>query len=61
LAARATGVFPPWLAWLGIVSGVLLVLARFVWTVQVLWYPPYLAMWLCTLITCVLPLRRTAR
>jgi hypothetical protein len=61
LASRATGAFPRWLAWLGIVSGVLLVPARFVWTVQVLWYPPYIAMWLWMLITCVLLLRRATR
>jgi hypothetical protein len=30
LASRATGAFSRWLAWLGIVSGVLLVPARFV-------------------------------
>ncbi len=61
LASRATGAFPRWLAWLGIVSGVLLVPARFVWTAQVLWVLPYIAMWLWMLITCVLLLRRAAR
>jgi hypothetical protein len=61
LASRATGAFPPWLAWLGIVSGILLVPARFVWNFDFLWYPPYIAMWLWMLITCVLLLRRAAR
>ncbi|MDT3444775.1 MULTISPECIES: DUF4386 family protein [unclassified Pseudofrankia] len=58
LAARASGLFPRWLAWLGIVSGALLVLARFVWSADVLWTFPYLAMWLWMLITCVLLVRR---
>lgn len=61
LASRATSAFPSWLAWLGIVSGILMVPARFVWTNGVLWYPPYIAMWLWMLITCVLLLRRAAR
>jgi hypothetical protein len=61
LAARTAGVLPRWLAWLGIISGTLLVPARFVWTNQALWVLPYIAMWLWMLITCVLLLRRTAR
>ena len=60
LASRATGVFPRWMAWLGIVSGGLLVLARFVWTVEV-WLLPYIAVWVWMLFTCVLLLRRPAR
>jgi hypothetical protein len=60
LAARVTGAFPPWLAWLGIVSGALLVPGRFLWAVNV-WYLPYIAAWLWMIITCVLLLRRTAR
>ena len=60
LASRATGAFPRWLAWLGIVAGGLLVPARFVWTVEV-WLLPYIAVWLWMLITCVLLLRRPAR
>ena len=61
LASRATGAFPRWLAWLGIVSGILLVSARFVWTVEVLWVLPYIATWIWVLTTCVLLLRRPAR
>ena len=61
LAMHATGAFPRWLAWLGIVSGVLTVPARFLWTDEGLWMLPYLAMWLWAVITCVLLLRRAAR
>lgn len=61
LAQRASGAFLSWLAWLGIVSGILLMIARFLWFNGGFWYPPYIAMWLWMLITCVLLVRRPAR
>jgi hypothetical protein len=61
LAARATGAFLRRPAWLGVLSGILLVPARFLWTFEVLWVLPYIAMWLWTIITCVLLIRRAGR
>jgi hypothetical protein len=61
LAARSAGLHPRWPAWLGIISGALLVPARFAWTNQGVWVLPYVAMWLWMLITCVLLLRGPAR
>ncbi|SNY55446.1 hypothetical protein [Paractinoplanes atraurantiacus] len=58
LAARAGGFLPRWLAWLGIVSGALLVPARFMWSWEAVWIVPYLAMWVWMIITCVLLMRR---
>jgi len=61
LGARTTGLFPRWLNWLGIIGGALLILARFAWAYDVLWYPPYFVTWLWMLITCVLLVRRGGR
>jgi len=54
----SSGAMPRWLGWWGVVSGIGLGLAQFVWTVEVAWLLPYVAFWLWLLTTCVLLVRR---
>jgi hypothetical protein len=55
-----TGLFPRWLGWWAVVSGVGLVLSRFFWT-QEFWLLPYVMFWLWLVAVCVLLLRRPQR
>ena len=54
-----TSVFPRWLGWWAVVSGVGLVLSRFVWTLE-FWLLPYTMFWLWVVAVCILLLRRRA-
>jgi hypothetical protein len=54
-----TGMFPRWLGWWAVVSGVGLVLSRFVWTLE-FWLVPYAMFWLWVTVVCILLLRRPA-
>jgi hypothetical protein len=49
---------PRWLGRWGVISGIALALAQFVWTVEVAWLIPYLAVWLWLVTTAVLLVRR---
>jgi len=53
----SSGAMPRWLGWWGVVSGIGLGLAQFVWTTPV-WLIPYAGFWVWLLITCVLLVRR---
>ena len=55
----STGAMPTWLGWWGVVAGIALGLAQFVWTVEAAWLVPYAAFWLWLLTTCVVLVRRT--
>ena len=52
-----TGLFPRWLGWWAVVSGIGLVLSRFVWTLE-FWVVPYAMFWIWVVVVCVLLLRR---
>jgi hypothetical protein len=54
----STRAMPGWLGWWGVVAGIALGLAQFVWKMDVPWLVPYLAFWLWLLTTCVLLVRR---
>jgi hypothetical protein len=54
----STGVMPRWLGRWGVISGIGLALAQFVWTVEVAWLLPYIAVWIWLLTTAVLLTRR---
>jgi hypothetical protein len=54
----SSGAMPRWLGRWGVISGIALALAQFVWTVEVAWLLPYLAVWLWLLTTAVLLIRR---
>jgi uncharacterized protein DUF4386 len=54
----SSGAMPRWLGWWGLVSGIGLALAQFVWPVYVAWLIPYVAFWVWLLTTCVLLMRR---
>jgi hypothetical protein len=54
-----TGLFPRWLGWWAVVSGVGLVISRFVWTLE-FWLVPYAMFWLWLATVCILLLRRPA-
>ena len=49
-----------WLGWWGVVAGIVLGLAQFVWTVEAARLVPYAAFWLWLLTTCVVLVRRTS-
>lgn len=49
---------PRWLGWWGVVGGVLLAPAQFVWTVEPAWLAVYIPWWFWLLTTCVLLVRR---
>lgn len=52
-----TGLLSRWLGWWAVVSGLGLVVSRFVWTLDV-WMAPYAMFWLWVITICVLLLRR---
>ena len=54
----ATGVFPRWTAWLAILSAAGLVIARYLWFVEGLWFLPYGLFWLWVVAICVRLIRR---
>ncbi len=54
----SSGAMPRWLGRWGLISGMGLALAQFVWTVEVAWLLPYLAFWLWLLTIAVLLIRR---
>jgi hypothetical protein len=54
-----TGMLPRWLGWWAVVSGIGLVLCRFVWTLE-FWVVPYAMFWIWVVVVCVLLLRRPA-
>lgn len=41
----ASGAWPRWLGWWGVIAGVGMLLARFVWTVESAWVVPYGVFW----------------
>lgn len=55
----STRAMPTWLGWWGVIAGIALGLAQFVWTVEAAWLVPYAAFWLWLLTTCVVLIRRT--
>jgi hypothetical protein len=55
--ALRTRMLPRWLGWWAVVSGVGLVLCRFVWTLE-FWVVPYAMFWFWLVATCILLLRR---
>lgn len=52
-----TGVLPRWLGWCAIASGAGLVVARYLWFVDGLWFLPYALFWLWVIATCIRLLR----
>lgn len=56
----STGFLPRWTGWCAVVSGVGLLVARFLWTVDGLWFAPYGLLWLWIVATCVYLIRRRA-
>jgi hypothetical protein len=54
----STKAMPVWLGWWGVVAGIAMALAQFVWTAESAWVAPYAAFWLWLLTTCSLLLRR---
>jgi hypothetical protein len=54
----SSGAMPRWLGRWGVIGGIGLALAQFVWTIEVAWLIPYIAVWLWLLTTAVLLLRR---
>jgi hypothetical protein len=52
-----TACLPRWLGWWGVMSGVALASAPFVWTIEGVWFAPYAAFWLWLLTTWVLLVR----
>ena len=58
-AVLATRAFSRWLGWLMVVSGIGLVLSRFVWTTNV-WLVPYALFWIWVVVVCVRLLRHRA-
>jgi hypothetical protein len=53
----SSGAMPRWLGWWGLVSGIGLGLAQFVWEIPI-WLIPYAGFWVWLLTTCVLLVRR---
>jgi hypothetical protein len=53
----SSGAMPRWLGWWGVVNGVGLGLAQFVWEIPA-WLIPYVGFWVWLLTTCVLLIRR---
>lgn len=50
--------FARWIGWCAIISGAGLVVARFLWTVDGVWFAPYLLFWVWVVGICVQLLRR---
>ena len=55
-----TGFLPVWTGWLAIIGGAGLVVVRFLWQVDGLWFLPYGLVWLWVIATCVSLVRRRA-
>ena len=55
-----TGFLPAWTGWLAIIGGAGLVVVRFLWQVDGLWFLPYGLVWLWVIATCVSLIRRRA-
>ncbi|MGH3371174.1 MAG: hypothetical protein ACRDPR_14380 [Nocardioidaceae bacterium] len=53
-----TGVFPRWTGWCALTAGVGLVVARYLWFVEGLWFAPYALFWVWAIGVSVLLLRR---
>lgn len=56
----STGVFPRWTGWCAISSGVGLVIARYLWFVESLWFAPYALFWVWAIAVSVRLVRRPA-
>ena len=54
----STGLLPRWNGWCAIASGAGLLIVRFLWTVNGLWYLPYGLLWLWIIATCIYLIRR---
>lgn len=50
--------FARWTGWCAVAAGVGLVLARFLWTVEGVWFLPYALFWVWVVATCIRLLRR---
>ena len=55
-----TGLFPRWTGWCAVASGVGLVVARFLWFVEGLWFAPYALFWAWAIAISVRLVRRVA-
>lgn len=56
----STGFLPRWTGWCAVLSGLGLLVARFLWMVDGLWFLPYGLVWLWIISTCVFLIRRRA-
>lgn len=56
----ASNAMPRWLGRWGMIAGIALSFAQFVWRAGEFWYLPYIAVWLWILTTCVVLVRRPA-
>ncbi|TDO45815.1 uncharacterized protein DUF4386 [Kribbella sp. VKM Ac-2527] len=56
----ATNAMPRWLGWWGVIAGIALSFAQFVWRAGEFWLLPYVPFWLWLLTTCVVLVRRPA-
>ena len=54
----ATGFLPRWTGWCAVASGAGLVVARFLWQVEGLWFLPYALLWVWVVATCIYLIRR---
>jgi hypothetical protein len=54
----STNAMPTWLGWWGVVAGIAMALAQFIWTAGSAWGAPYAAFWLWLVTTAVQLLRR---
>jgi hypothetical protein len=54
----STGVFPRWTGWCAVIGGVGLVIARFLWFVEGLWFAPYALFWVWAIAISVRLVRR---
>jgi hypothetical protein len=59
--ALRTGAFPHWTGWCAIASAVGLVVARYLWFVEGLWFFPYALFWAWVIGVCVVLVRRGGR
>lgn len=56
----ATGMLPTWTGWMAVCSGAGLLVARFLWHVDGLWFLPYGLVWAWVIVTCVYLIRGRA-
>ncbi len=54
----AAGPFARWTGWCAVLSGIGLVVARFLWTVEGAWFVPYALFWVWVVAVCIYLLRR---